>query len=207
MKHVTPQPEAAATGAAPHQRRPRPYAGSGFSLIELLVVISIVALLIGILLPTLSLARQAARKASCGSNLRQIGTGLGIYQGDEKDRFPLARYMPAPFLTTFPEDPDLPTALVDHLPRNTAAYRCPSDEQYVHAVAGVSYTYNASLAGRQLDDTWFNRRLGFDATEIPVSYDTDGNRFDLQDGSQLTVPPFHTLRNLLFADWHVGNYR
>jgi len=50
-----------------------------FTLIELMVVISIVVLLIGILLPTLSLTRQAALKASCSSNLRQLGTVLGIY--------------------------------------------------------------------------------------------------------------------------------
>lgn len=179
---------------------------NAFSLIELLVVISILALLVGILLPALSLARQAATKGACGSNLRQVGVALSIYQGDQKDRFPLARYMPAPFLTTFPQDPGLPTAVQDQLDPTTGAYRCPGDDGFVHALTGISYTYNASLAGRQLNETWFNRRLKLDATEVPVSYDTDGNTFEMQDGSQITAPPFHTLRNLLFADWHVGNY-
>ena len=179
---------------------------SGFTLIELLVVISIIVILIGILLPVVNMARQSARKAACGSNLRQIGMGIQVYQGDDAERFPVARYMPDPFITSFLQDPGLPDALAEQLPADSKVYRCPADVDYVYALAGVSYTYNASLGGRQLDKTWFARRLSFTASETPVSYDTDGNAFKLQNGSQLVVPPFHLLRNLLFADGHVGNY-
>lgn len=57
---------------------PRPCA-KGFTLIELLVVISIIALLIAILLPALAAARDTARRAACGSNLRQVGVALYVY--------------------------------------------------------------------------------------------------------------------------------
>ena len=54
----------------------------GFTLIELLVVIAIIAILAAILFPVFAQAREAARKASCLSNLKQIGLAVGIYQTD-----------------------------------------------------------------------------------------------------------------------------
>ncbi|MEM9883714.1 MAG: type II secretion system protein, partial [Planctomycetota bacterium] len=62
----------------------------GFSLIELLVVIGIVALLIAILLPALSSAKDAAAKVHCSSQVRQIGIALEVYANDFRDLYPVA---------------------------------------------------------------------------------------------------------------------
>lgn len=60
-----------------------------FTLVELLVVIGIIAILIGMLLPTLSKAQESARKAVCLSNMRQLSDYLKLYSVQFQDRIPI----------------------------------------------------------------------------------------------------------------------
>ena len=69
---------------------PRPSSRRGFTLIELLVVIAIIAILAAILFPVFARAREAARKSSCQSNLKQIATGMLMYVQDYDETFPAA---------------------------------------------------------------------------------------------------------------------
>ena len=60
----------------------------GFTLIEVLVVVAIIALLISILLPSLKKAREQAKTATCLSQLRQIGKAVGMYTSEFDDSLP-----------------------------------------------------------------------------------------------------------------------
>jgi len=62
---------------------------SGFTLIELLVVVAIIAILASILFPVFARAREQARKASCQSNLKQIGMAVMMYVQDFDERYPM----------------------------------------------------------------------------------------------------------------------
>lgn len=186
-----------------------------FTLIELLVVVAIIALLVGILLPSLTAARQRAKKVACAGNLKSIGQCIQMYCGANSDRFPYARYMPYPFVSSMTAYPALPGALVDELGKDNKAFKCPGDTQVfglTRTVSGVeqicnsSFTYNASLCGELLAESFFVKIMGFPDSEVPVAYDYDNGIFKLTTDEEIEVSPFHAKRNLLFADWHVGNY-
>jgi len=69
-------------------------AGNAFTLVELLVVISVIGLLMGILLPALSSAREQGRCTVCKSNLKNIGLALRMYLDDYEGKMPSAEPLP-----------------------------------------------------------------------------------------------------------------
>jgi len=66
---------------------------NAFTLIDVLVSIAVISLLIGLMLPSISMVRESARKVICSSNMRQIGLGMNLYAEDNKDMLPSSVFL------------------------------------------------------------------------------------------------------------------
>lgn len=141
---------------------------SAFTLIELLVVIAIIAILAAILFPVFSQAKEAAKKTSCLSNLRNQGVALQLYLSDYDDRLPDRRDLKAslpggyrPWTTWPPSDPRSGWAKVVLSPylKNNDVWACPS-------AAGI---FRTTVQAQQEGSTYWMWR--FDRLDDPIPLD------------------------------------
>lgn len=206
----------------------------GFSLVEILVVIGIVALLIGILMPTLLKARAAAQRVACRSNLQQIGHLMQMYVNDYRGHLPHVETSPAnPIAPGYPTMPRLLASLYLHDVMDI--FRCPSDRitdptELAQTPAGIDTYFQRDGSSYAYDGFVFNapappgpalmwddaihkaiRAITFlDAAHVPVFWDKESfhhwekNSFFGGNSTTLTAST-PGAKNCLFADGHVGD--
>jgi prepilin-type N-terminal cleavage/methylation domain-containing protein/prepilin-type processing-associated H-X9-DG protein len=136
-----------------------------FTLIELLVVIAIISILAAILFPVFARARENARRASCQSNLKQIGLGVLQYTQDYDEKYP-PKYWGNSATQTDPSMPGYTFAESDNVAykhyvtwmdiifpyvKSTQIFLCPSGNQQVGLSAGLPstemYGYSGGMSG------------------------------------------------------------
>lgn len=109
-----------------------------FTLIELLVVVAIISILASILFPVFARARENARRASCMSNLKQIGLGVMMYVQDYDGTYPREQFSPSSGTVYW-------TNVVQPYIKSTQVFRCPSLGGYYASHPSTLYgSYGAS---------------------------------------------------------------
>lgn len=121
----------------------------GFTLIELLVVIAIIAILAAILFPVFARARENARRASCTSNLKQMGLGALMYAQDNDETLPPMAWLAGSYIWPSGSSNPRNTWFLRIYPyvKSTQLFNCPSSDVKWQGepTTQISYAMNANL--------------------------------------------------------------
>lgn len=124
---------------------------TGFTLIEVLVVVAIIALLVAILLPSLKAAKEQAKRSDCASNLHQIGVALTMYVNAHKENLPPLYRTASVFTTYYMRTPAVGTINLGLLAN--ARY---ANDPLVFYCSGQNQVESASLTYNGPDNRWYS---------------------------------------------------
>lgn len=167
----------------------------GFTLLELLVSIGVIALLASIIVPSYSIVRARANSAGCVNNLKSLGVALNLYLADHE------MMMPALESGRADKNENLPVIdnTLDKYVENQRCFICPAGRAMAEKT-GTSYYWN-SLLGKPVQQSalnlsFFGLEVGTDieSSKIPILVDKEGWHKFTDDKV-----------NHLFADGHVSN--
>lgn len=150
---------------------------SGFTLVELLTVMTIIAIIAALLFPVLSQAREGARKSTCLSNLRQLGNAIALYQADYDGLYPYGLdgldrsyadpvdIFPEPYAAEARKMGDVRVLLHPYV-HSAELFRCPSEHplpsalnfnRSLYELYGSSYKYCPFPAMLHTTEAYFRR--------------------------------------------------
>jgi prepilin-type N-terminal cleavage/methylation domain-containing protein/prepilin-type processing-associated H-X9-DG protein len=188
---------------------------AGFTLVEMLVVIAIIAILIALTVPVVNSIQERGRTTACASNLRQIGTALLAFAGEHDGDFPVAGGV----IPHGQKDPMTGQAswteqIEPYMGTSTKVYVCPSSSRQIPQNAQYSYYMGCHAA--------YAQNGGFSALHLvsiqtPATYilagdstftgfsvnDADKDDYTQSPAFTTSPPPFHRgFVNVIYADGH-----
>lgn len=215
--------------------RMRKHVATGFTLIELLVVIAIIAILAAILFPVFARARENARRASCMSNLKQIGLGMMQYSQDYDEHEPRVNVCGPQLLETGVLSTGTvctsPAGTYYHLwwhmiypyVRSTQVFICPSTTATWtggYTPSAYVYGYNQNVGGLALaaipevaitpmiaDTTYYLMNADPNCESAQSAGNTACTSYSGTDNNDPPLDRHLNTFNMLFTDGHVKSQR
>jgi len=167
----------------------------GFTLVELIVVMAVVAVLATLAFPISSRVIQSSKAAGCVSNLRNLGVALQSYLGEHNQIMPPT--LAAGRQSTSQDVPVIDNTLNAYV-GDPRVFACPADNQGIAAASGTSYYWNSALDGQSAANLQFLFANGQNS-EIPVLCDKEGFHPYASNKVNLLYADGHASQNLIFV--------
>ncbi len=161
---------------------------AGFTLLEMLTAVAIIAILAGVGVPGYLRIKRQARAHLCTANLRHLGMGLNLYLGDHNLIMPTL----APAREDKNDDslPTIDTVLLEYVD-SEESFRCASDYEGFWEKTGSSYFWNSLVNGQAMGNMNF---MGLTKNQSGIPLISDKENFHKHIGHEV---------NILYADGHV----